>query len=92
MDEIEKMLAADAAREPEPHELASSFDAGTWAAVRSLIKVLRNAGVLDVQRFGELCEEMLKVEQQHRDRGETQRAEDVHLAAKMVALITEDPV
>lgn len=72
---------------PLPHELTAPFDCATWAAVHALVTVLRRKGVLDTIAFGELCEEMLKIERRHAESGETQRAEAVADAAKEIALI-----
>lgn len=86
MDEpqtIEGLLA----KEPAPDELQSAFDCGSWAAIRALVTVLRRNGTLDQIAFADVCEEMLKIQKEHTDHGETARAEAVQLAVQDIALI-----
>ena len=70
---------------PAAEELASAFDCGSWAAVLSLIKVLREEGVLDEPAFGKLLNGMRAISTEHSVRGETQRAEAVNIALHDVA-------
>lgn len=76
---------AMSAPEPTPEELASAFDCGSWAAVRSLVVVLHKRGILDAEAFEDLLGEMAAVHLGHGERGEVHRAEAVQIAAEELA-------
>lgn len=89
-DPLQDLLDAELARKPEPHEMVSSFDCGTWAAMRGLLKVLQSRGVLDNASIGGLLDEMERAKQEYVDRGETQRAEAVAEAITDVMTLTSE--
>lgn len=76
---------------PTPAEMTSAFDCGTWAAIRSLMAVLRQKNILDMGDFAAVLEGMLAVAKEHADKGEVQREAAVREAAEDLSFLS-DPI